>query len=89
MSKFNFGRQFKKDLKKYSPDILLSKEWVDIAHSLLNKEALAEKYKDHQLTGNYQDCRECHIRPDLLLIYQVAAEEIKLVRIGTHSELFG
>lgn len=40
------------------------------------------------LTGSWQDCRECHIEPDWLLIYQVTGDEITFVRTGTHSDLF-
>lgn len=51
--------------------------------------SFAEKYKDHQLTGNYMGFRECHITPDWLLIYQVKeAQLIGIARTGSHSELF-
>jgi mRNA interferase YafQ len=58
---------------------------------LANGEVLKSKYKDHQLVGNFVDCRECHIKPDLLLIYRVVEEvlELTLVEVGSHSELFG
>ena len=51
---------------------------------------LPEKYRDHKLTGNYKECRECHITPDWLLIYEIAEKEIilYLTRTGTHSDLF-
>ena len=39
---------------------------------------MAEKYRDHQLTGNLKDYRECHIRPDLLLLYWIKDNEVKL-----------
>lgn len=50
--------------------------------------ALPEKNKDHQLTGNYSDYRECHIEPDWLLVYKQTAGELQLYRTGTHSDLF-
>ena len=57
---------------------------------LANREELEEKYKDHNLIGNYFGCRECHIKPDLLLIYRIDDNflELALVRVGSHSKLF-
>ncbi|MBQ8464813.1 MAG: type II toxin-antitoxin system YafQ family toxin [Alphaproteobacteria bacterium] len=57
---------------------------------LLNEQPLPKKYKDHCLSGNYKNYRECHIKPDLLLIYKVVKEELVLyaVHIGSHSDLF-
>jgi len=50
---------------------------------------LPMRNRDHDLSGNWSDCRECHVRPDLLLIYmKVAADELRLVRLGSHSDLF-
>ena len=48
------------------------------------------KYKDHPLSGNYSHCRECHVEPDLLLVYRHVEDELLLylVRTGTHSDLF-
>ena len=80
---------FKKDYKK------LTKSEKDllrvVIEKLVNKETLEQKYKDHKLVGNYLGCRECHIKPDLLLIYRYKDDilELGLVRVGSHSELFG
>ena len=49
---------------------------------------LGEKYHDHQLIADYVGSRECHVRPDWLLIYWKGKEHIELQRIGTHSDLF-
>ena len=49
---------------------------------------LSEKNKDHNLTGNYVYCRECHIQSDWLLIYQLFDNDIIFIRTGTHSNLF-
>lgn len=51
---------------------------------------LPAKYKDHALSGNYTGCRECHIEPDWLLVYEIINEEliILLLTTGTHSDLF-
>ncbi len=57
--------------------------------SILEKEAtLDANYKDHELIGNWSSFRECHLKPDLLLIYRRNFSELQLARIGTHSELF-
>lgn len=80
---------FKKDYKKLSmQDREIVKEVVTI---LANGEELAQEYKDHKLIGNYLGCRECHLRPDLLLIYRIDNNilELALTRVGSHSKLFG
>lgn len=57
---------------------------------LAEQKPLPEQYHDHNLTGNYAGCRECHITPDWLLIYEVKEKELLLylTRTGTHSDLF-
>jgi mRNA interferase YafQ len=51
---------------------------------------LAASYHDHSLTGEWTGCRECHIKPDLLLIYKKEGnDKLILARLGSHSELFG
>jgi len=61
----------------------------EILYKLINDEILPIKYKDHSLTGNWKNYRECHIKPDLLLIYRkIDLDILSLVRIGSHSELF-
>lgn len=82
-----FTKSFKKSFKKYqhkSDDILLCIE------KLANDEKLERKYKDHALKGEYNGCRECHILPDLLLIYKKDNDILVLVclELGSHSELF-
>jgi mRNA interferase YafQ len=60
---------------------------------LVQDETLAPKLRDHDLTGNWQGFRECHLKPDLLLIYRkyegAAGAVLQLARLGSHSELFG
>ena len=57
---------------------------------LAHGQKLPERYRDHNLSGNYQSCRECHITPDWLLIYKIYDKELILLlnRIGSHSSLF-
>ena len=56
---------------------------------LANNRTLPEKHRDHQLGGNWKGRRECHLKPDLLPIYQLPDETtLRFVRMGSHSELF-
>ena len=84
------SNQFKKDLKlskKRGLKINLLKEVID---TLANSKPLNEKYRDHNLSGEYSGFRECHIEPDWLLIYRVEDRELELFlfRTGSHSDLF-
>ena len=79
---------FKKQYKKLSlSDKELLKEVIII---LAQNAELEEKYKDHKLTGNFKDLRECHIKPDLLLIYKINDDilELALVQVGSQNSLF-
>lgn len=82
--------KFQKDLKRVKKrgyDISLLTE---VIKKLAEGKPLPEKNRDHQLTGNYSCCRECHITPDWLLIYEIYKEELilYLTRTGIHSDLF-
>ena len=93
MRKIMFSSKFKTDVKK-KIEFTLTKEWFEVINSLSNDLVLPEKYCDHQLKGELKDNRECHIKPDLLLIYAKFNDEktnnpvLQLIRLGTHSELF-
>jgi mRNA interferase YafQ len=57
---------------------------------LANDAPVPEKYQDHKLTGKWEGCRECHVKPNLLLVYEKPDDDtLHLVRLGSHSELFG
>ena len=90
MLTISYSARFKKDYKivqKRGYDIALLEEVLEL---LCTEQSLPAKYHDHNLTGNYEGHRECHITPDWLLIYKVEKEELLLVltRTGTHSDLF-
>ena len=91
MKTFSYSKEYKRDLKKLAltPDILMSREMVEVMYLLQNELPLPEKYKDHALTGNWGNYRDCHIKNDLVLIYQIREQEIYLARLNTHSEVFG
>lgn len=88
MLKPEYTSKFKKDLKtveKRNLDIELLK---DVIRKLCLNEQLPQKNKDHSLSGDWTPCRECHIAPDWLLIYQIGNGIIVFERTGTHSDLF-
>lgn len=89
MIEINYSTQFKKDFKKIRKlPILEIKKVFEVILMLENKQKLDVCYKDHELSGDFAHFRECHIKPDLLLIYKVDDGILKLARIGSHSELF-
>ncbi|EEU7464051.1 type II toxin-antitoxin system YafQ family toxin [Campylobacter jejuni] len=61
-----------------------------MVNKLANDEVLEEKYKDHALKGNYIGFRECHIKPDLLLVYRKNNDilELYLANLGNHNNIF-
>lgn len=83
--------QFKRDLKREGKGrhrAFLAREFVKVIETLAKDEPLAEKLRDHALTGEWLDHRDCHVRPDLVLIYRkIGDDELQLVRLGSHSEL--
>lgn len=85
-----FTSQFKKDLKLSKKQGKNLEKLYAVIEKLANGEQLEAKYRDHELIGNYKGCRECHIEPDWLLVYEVVNETLVLVlnRLGSHSELF-
>lgn len=86
--KFYFTSKFKKEYRKLSAQNM---EAVDkIIQRLLNGEKLEPRYCDHQLSGKLKDFRDCHVRPDLVLIYKIEEDILLLtaVNIGSHSNLF-
>lgn len=87
MLTIKFAKSFKKSYKKLSPKE--QKIFIEVSKKLANNETLEGKYRDHELKGNFQSYRECHLKPDLLLIYKKLEAELILycVDIGSHSEL--
>ena len=83
--------RFKRDLKRESKGQyrkILQSEFVAIVANLANDANLAPSLRDHALTGDWKDHRDCHIRPDLVLIYRKPDDDtLDLVRLGSHSEL--
>ena len=91
MRTISYTNQFKRDFRREKSgqhgkrlDVLLA-EAVDL---LAADRPLPRRYFDHPLSGDWDDCRDCHLRPDLVLIYRKADQtSLELIRLGSHSEL--
>jgi mRNA interferase YafQ len=83
--------QFRKDYKREAKGqhrATLAADFLAVVTALAHDQALLAKHRDHALTGEWKDHRDCHIKPDLVLIYRKPDEAtLQLVRIGSHSEL--
>ena len=80
--------QFKKDLKRAQRQDRNVDELRVVIEKLFKGEKLEAKHKDHKLSGRWKIYRECHINPDWLLVYNIRKNELILIRMGSHSELF-
>ena len=82
--------KFQKDLKRIEKGGYNISLLTEVIKKLANGEQLPEKNKDHNLLGEYTGCRECHITPEWLLIYEIADNELilYLTRTGTHRDFF-
>ena len=92
MYRITFAKQYQKSIKKLVKSGVVSLEEVNAVVNLIaEKHSLPTKYRDHKLTGELQQYRECHIRPDVLLQYRLYRNELILlvVDIGSHANLFG
>lgn len=90
MLKIIRSNRFVKDLKLALKRGYNLEELSKVVEMLASRIKLPSKYKDHALCGEYTNFRECHIKPDWLLIYHIDDEELELLlfRTGTHSDLF-
>lgn len=81
--------KFKKDYKRERKKMAgLDEILKPVIEHLMKGEPLPIRMVDHALSGKWKMFRECHVKPDLLLVYAVTDEELSLARLGTHSELF-
>lgn len=88
MKEVRSGSQFRKDLKRYKNDTAKLEKLYNIVSLLERCEEIPKEFKPHMLTGDYAGHMECHVENDFLLIW-IDDTEVKLVRLGSHSELFG
>lgn len=82
-----YSSKFKKDFKQYKNNVTINKELDIVVSLLIEKKPLPAKYKDHALKGDYKGCRDCHLKPNVVLIYEPGKDYIGLIRIGTHNKL--
>jgi len=81
-----FKRDYKRELRT---DTDLEGALTPIIDLLASDAVLPERLSDHGLSGNWKGFRDCHVKPDLVLIYEKPEGVLSLVRLGSHSELFG
>lgn len=82
--------QYRKDLKRYRNQPKKLAALLEVTRMLENEQPIPAKYKPHPLHGEYEGCIECHVQGDFLLIwFDEEHDIIELVRVGSHSELFG
>jgi len=90
MLKISYTNQYLKDLELMKRRNLPKSELDAVVQLLSEEKQLPDKYKDHPLKNNFTSYRECHIRPNWLLIYKIDKQilTLALIRTGTHSDLF-
>lgn len=89
MYEIRMVKQFRKDLKALDKSMYDLDELDKVVSMLANGQRLPPEYHDHDLHGKFEGTRECHIRPDWLLIYRTKKKELilYLLSTGTHSNL--
>lgn len=88
MREITLTSQFKRDYKKRSREKGLDALLEQTVELLAAGNPLDARFRDHCLKGGYAGCHECHLKPDLLLIYAQTIAELRLIRLGSHSDLF-
>lgn len=90
MKKLKPSPQYKKDYKRFRNNAKKKEKLFEILNMLQNEIPIPPRNKPHMLTGNYAGYMECHIEGDFLLIWlDPDTDQIDLIRLGSHSELFG
>lgn len=91
MREIDYTGKFRRDLKRETKGMhkkTLEADLMLVVEALAKDEPLAERLRDHALTGNWKGFRDCHVKSDLVLIYEKPDDEtLTLVRLGSHSEL--
>jgi mRNA interferase YafQ len=89
MLRATHGKRFAKDFQRMSRRGKSMEKFLEISRLLEQELPLAQKHRDHKLSGEFRGHRECHIEPDWLLIYRyIGNDEIRFERTGTHADLF-
>jgi mRNA interferase YafQ len=88
MLKVKRHKSFVKDLRNNQLSDQHFTKYILYLSKLIEDKPLPQEALDHQLNGEYRDCREFHVSGDLLVIYFIQDETLNLIRIGSHSQLF-
>jgi mRNA interferase YafQ len=80
--------QFKKDARLIGKRGYEMNKLRVVIEKLVNEEEVEAHFRDHPLQGKYSGARDCHLAPDWILIYAIVGNELRLIRTGTHSDLF-
>lgn len=89
MKQVSQTRQFARDVKRMRKRGKNLNKLKAIVAKLAQGESLDPRYRDHALSNNWLNSRDCHIEPDWVLIYTIDEEHLRLERTGTHNDLFG
>jgi mRNA interferase YafQ len=88
MLKVERHKQFVKDLKKIKLSEQHYAKYIVYLSNLIQEKNLPDEAHDHELKGSFSEYREFHVSGDLLIVYMIKDETLKLIRIGSHSEIF-
>lgn len=90
MRELHASKRFLRDLKRLKKRNIDIEPLRQVVKMLLRDEKLPDRCRDHALSGEYIGIRECHIRPDWLLLYELSGDKLVLIlnRTGSHSDIF-
>jgi mRNA interferase YafQ len=83
-----FTKQFKKDYKRISKSGEGTDELDECIRLLIAGPVLPPRYENHPLKGKWRTYRDCHAKPDMVIMYQIDGHKLTLVRVGSHAQLF-
>lgn len=85
-----YATSFKRDVRRAVKRGKDLKKIMGVVKLLCARQPLSASLRDHALKGDYTGFRDCHVEPDLLLIYKIVGNQLQLIcaRLGTHSDLF-
>lgn len=90
MKELRFSSQYKKDAKRYRNQPEKMKKVGEVLRMLRDEIQIPKEYRPHFLKGNYAGCMECHVEGDFLLVWiDETVRQIGVLRLGSHSEIFG
>ena len=90
MLSIKYSKSFKRDLKLFKNNKSVIFELKKVLDILVSNKQLPKEKQNHRLKGEFSDCFECHLKPNVLLIYKIEKEEllVLLLRIDSHQNLF-